>query len=293
MQGLLAISIHDPFPKYLIGTFNGLVLLFVLFVPFERLFLLRPTRVFRRQFWADVGILFLNRAIETFCISLPFLGLAWLLGKLPLGPVQETVRAWPFWGKLLAGLVVGDIGAYWAHRLMHTYPLLWRFHKLHHAAEEMDWLVNIRVHPVEMVFMRMFQFVPLYALGFIDLHSQQGGWLMLLVPLVGALWGYFIHANVKLRFGPLEWLVTTPAFHHWHHTNDAKDLHNHNYSSILPACDLAFGSFYLPKGKRTQTFGIDEVVATDFTGMLASPFVKGPRKPKAEPPPLPDEDHPR
>lgn len=30
----------------------------------------------------------------------------------------------------------------------------------------------------------------------------------------------FIHANVRLRFDPLEQLVATPVFHHWHHANE-------------------------------------------------------------------------
>jgi sterol desaturase/sphingolipid hydroxylase (fatty acid hydroxylase superfamily) len=27
----------------------------------------------------------------------------------------------------------------------------------------------------------------------------------------------FIHANVRLTFGPLRWVIATPQFHHWHH----------------------------------------------------------------------------
>ena len=52
-------------------------------------------------------------------------------------------------GALVLCFIIDDMRYYWAHRLMHQIPLLWRFHVIHHAAEEMDWLVNIRVHPVE------------------------------------------------------------------------------------------------------------------------------------------------
>ena len=216
---------------FAIRTVNGLLLMFILFVPFERLFALRPGKVFRKQFWSDVSFYVMNSVIVTFLLAIPFGILAWGISRLPLHGVQEVVIAWPFWLKLVVGLVAGEAGGYWAHRLMHQIPLLWRFHVIHHAAEEMDWLVNIRVHPVEVVFMRMFQFVPLFALGLLRMNHQETGWLMVLIPLIGATWGHFIHSNTRLRFGALEWLVTTPAFHHWHHTNDAPKLHNKNYSS--------------------------------------------------------------
>ncbi|MEJ2794228.1 hypothetical protein WAE56_12505 [Iodobacter sp. LRB] len=27
---------------------------------------------------------------------------------------------------------------------------------------------------------------------------------------------------MRWRFGPLEWLIATPAFRHWHHANEAE-----------------------------------------------------------------------
>jgi len=36
---------------------------------------------------------------------------------------------------------------------MHEILLLWRFHPIHQSAEQIDWLVNSRVHPVDMVFL--------------------------------------------------------------------------------------------------------------------------------------------
>lgn len=267
--------IHSVPGKHLIQSLTGLLLIFLIFVPLERLFTLRPARIFRSQFWADAGFYIVNRALSTFVIAIPFALLAWLLTSLlPLDGLHQWVGSLPFWIKLTVGLLIGEIGAYWAHRLLHEIPSLWRFHVIHHAAEEMDWLVNARVHPVEVVFMRMFQFVPLYTLGLIDRNLSQPDslWIAFLVPFIGAAWGNFIHANIRLRFGPLEWMVTTPVFHHWHHTNDHPSLYNKNYSSILPLCDLLFGSFYLPKAQRTRSFGVNEPVPKSFRGLLAHPF---------------------
>ena len=54
---------------------------------------------------------------------------------------------------------------------------------------------------------------------------------------LGIVWGFFIHANLRWRLGPLEWLVATPAFHHWHHSRN--DHINRNYASTLPLLDPA------------------------------------------------------
>ncbi len=71
-----------------------------------------------------------------------------------------------------------------------------------------------------------------------------------LIVLVVTMWGFFIHANVRWRLGPLEWLISTPAFHHWHHT--LAEPRDRNYASMLPWMDWIFGTYYLPgnSGRR-------------------------------------------
>ena len=61
--------------------------------------------------------------------------------------------------------MAGEIGYYWGHRWSHEIPFLWRFHSIHHSAEEIDFLVNTRAHPFDMVFGRFCGLVPMYVLG--------------------------------------------------------------------------------------------------------------------------------
>ena len=131
--------------------------------------------------------------------------------------------------------MAGEVGYYWGHRLSHEIPFLWDFHAIHHSAEEVDFLVNSRAHPVDLVFGRFCALAPLYALGLGSRSGARGSLVPVLVTLMGLVWGFFIHANLRWRFGPLEWLVTTPAFHHWHHTRTGPI--NRNYSSTLPWLD--------------------------------------------------------
>ena len=45
-----------------------------------------------------------------------------------------------------------------------------------------------------------------------------------------------------MRFGVLEHVVATPAFHHAHHSEDPRRF-NSNYASLLPLLDRIFGTW--------------------------------------------------
>jgi sterol desaturase/sphingolipid hydroxylase (fatty acid hydroxylase superfamily) len=142
-----------------------------------------------------------------------------------------------------------------------------------------DWLTNTRAHPIDMMLVRLGGLVPVYLLG---LASATGGGLdpvTLWVSIIGTVWSFAIHANVRWRFGPLEWLVATPAFHHWHHTNCEK--RDRNFSAVFPVVDRVFGTAYLPQ-HLPSVYGIDGHVAPGFTGQLIDPLL-GPVRPKAQP----------
>ena len=92
-----------------------------------------------------------------------------------------------------------------------------------------------------------------------------------IVTLITTGWGFFIHANLRWRFGPLEWLVSTPAFHHWHHTLSGPI--NRNYSSTLPWLDRIFGTHYLPK-EWPAAYGIEDKLPDSLTDQFLYPLQK-------------------
>ena len=144
--------------------------------------------------------------------------------------------------------MVGEFGSYWGHRWSHQIPLLWRFHAKNHSAEEIDWLVNSKAHPVDMAFTRLCGLVPMYLLGLAQPAGNSLDPVPVIVTITGTMWGFFIHSNIKWRFGFLEVLLSSPAFHHWHHTNDNPSVINKNFSSMLPWVDKCFGTFYRREG---------------------------------------------
>ena len=209
--------------------------------------------------------------------------LAWIAHHAVPDKFLAITASWPLWLKTIVALIAAEIGYYWAHRLSHEIPFLWRFHSIHHSAEEIDFLVNTRAHPVDLVFGRFCALVPIYLLGLGGPKTPSGTLVPVLATLITTTWGFFIHANLRWRFGPLEWLISTPAFHHWHHTLSGPI--NRNYSSTLPWLDRVFGTHYLPKEWPTA-YGTEEKLPDSLTDQLFYPLHKP--TPTAKPAPAPE-----
>ena len=253
-------------------TTAWLMILSVVFTPLERLFALHPQKIFRKAILTDVGYYFLNSLVPGLLLSLPLALIAAFVHRfIPAGYLSYVAHL-PVWARLSAAMVVGEVGFYWGHRWSHEIPFLWRFHAIHHSAEEMDYLVSSRGHPVDLVFSRLCEITPMYVLG-LTVAGIQGSWIPIVIVLIGQFWGFFIHANVKWRFGPLEWLISTPAFHHWHHTNDGPDVINKNYAPMLPWVDWMFGTLLLPKSRQPERYGIDAPTSPILFGQLVDPFL--------------------
>jgi sterol desaturase/sphingolipid hydroxylase (fatty acid hydroxylase superfamily) len=246
-----------------------LVLLAAIFVPLERLVAVHPQRIFRKQFATDIVYYFVNSVLIGVVLAIPLSLLAALVHTVLPSGFLAAVAHLPVWVRLALSLLLAETGFYWGHRWSHEMPLLWRFHAVHHSAEDVDFLSNTRAHPVDMVFTRLCGFIPVFALGL-----AQGPALPAVVIVIATIWGFFIHANVRWRFGFLESVVATPFFHRWHHTNDA--YRDRNYAAMLPLLDHLFGTFHRPAHWPTE-YGIDTPMPATFGGQLLSPL--SPREP--------------
>jgi len=119
------------------------------FWPLERV-LARRARLGRPQVRTDVAFYLFNPLIVH-----PLAGLSLLLfaGAIsPEGHLSEnaaTFAGWPLWLQALVVFSLGEFLGYVFHRALHQVPVLWRFHRVHHSAENFDWLCAHRQHPLE------------------------------------------------------------------------------------------------------------------------------------------------
>jgi sterol desaturase/sphingolipid hydroxylase (fatty acid hydroxylase superfamily) len=245
----------------------GLAVATIIFVPLERLFALRRQRVLRDGWRTDLAhFLVTGRLVDLgliVAIVIPVVVLR--VAVVPF--TAPVVTAQPWWLQLLEGILIGSIGAYIGHRLTHTVPFLWRFHRVHHSIEQMDWLAAPRLHPIDSVFTRSLAVLPLVALGFT--RETFGAYL----AFAGFL-AIFIHSNVRIRYGPLRWVLGSPEWHHWHHAADAAAL-NRNFAAELPFLDVLFGTAYMPKGQRPTAYGLaasEPPITGGWFAHMAAPF---------------------
>ena len=88
-----------------------------------------------------------------------------------------------------------------------------------------------------------------------------------------ALNGFFQHCNVDIRLGILNYLISGPELHRWHHSM-VKEESNHNYGNNLIIWDRLFGTWYLPTEREVQELGLDNrAYPTTFLKQMTVPFI--------------------
>jgi sterol desaturase/sphingolipid hydroxylase (fatty acid hydroxylase superfamily) len=216
------------YPVWLLG-------LSLLFVILERIAPRRRFWLGRPLFVSDVFYLVFNSEI-----------LGVLLGVLSINMLQYVPRAswglvssWRLWAQLPVLLLVMDFTQWLIHNSLHRIPWLWKFHKVHHSIEDLDWIGNWRFHWFEGVFYRAILYVPAALFGF-------SGAAMFWYGVFATLVAHFAHANLRLHIGPLKYVLNSPEMHVWHHTHPDSGPFNRNFGLTLSVWDWLFGTAYCP-----------------------------------------------
>jgi sterol desaturase/sphingolipid hydroxylase (fatty acid hydroxylase superfamily) len=240
----------------------------VLFVVIEKLFpLYKNQAIFRPEWQTDLK----HFAVNHFLVGLILLTVNFLLnhafGWLVVSDFQQTVRHIPFVWQLLLCILVADLAQYWTHRAYHEVPYLWRYHAVHHSAKTMDWLAGSRQHMLELIFTRVCVLAPLFVLGFSEA-------VMNTYIIIVGFQAVFNHANVHLPWGPLKYVIVTPDFHHWHHSQDDEAI-DRNYAAHYAFIDYIFGTAVkVPKNKPfPERYGVvGDYMPDGFVNQQAFPF---------------------
>ena len=170
----------------------------------------------------------------------------------------------PLWAQAAIVFFLSDILLYWTHRFFHT-PRMWRWHAIHHSSKIVDWLSTYRFHPFNIWFSFTLVNVLMLLMGFSPSSIT-------VMSFFNTVYSYMVHANLNWTFGPLRYVFASPVFHRWHHTTQKEGL-DKNFAPTFPFLDVMFGTFYMPKGKLPERYGIEGVDIPDsFIGQLLWPF---------------------
>jgi len=244
---------------------TGISFLFLLlvFVPMERVFPAKAKQKFFRPHWALDFSFFLGQYL---------LWSGWVLwvlnyfdsGLTSIIPAnfQTAIQSQPLLLQAFEALILSDFLIYWGHRLQHNVDFLWRFHKVHHSAEHLDWLAAHREHPIDSIYTIGLINLPAFVMGF-PLEAIAG------VIAFRGIWAIYIHSNVRLPIGPVKMLIGAPELHHWHHNLDRD---TGNYANISPLMDLIFGTYTCPD-KEPEKFGIHEKTPDNYLGQMVEPLL--------------------
>ncbi len=170
----------------------------------------------------------------------------------------------PIWIQAAIVFILSDILLYWLHRLFHG-PKMWKFHAVHHSSKVIDFLSSQRFHPIN----SWLSFTLVNALMIIIGFSPQS------ISMMGSFnvaYSYMVHANLNWTFGPFCYLFASPVFHRWHHTTQKEGL-DKNFAPTFPLLDIMFGTYYMPKGKLPEQYGITGVdMPESFSKQIIWPF---------------------
>ena len=90
--------------------------------------------------WVMEFLSFILLSINSFIV---LFGIVYL-GKLLFPSAFNSLSHLSLWISVPLYLLVDDLAQYWYHRSAHEYNWLWKYHRPHHAAEEMGVMVSFR-----------------------------------------------------------------------------------------------------------------------------------------------------
>jgi sterol desaturase/sphingolipid hydroxylase (fatty acid hydroxylase superfamily) len=249
-----------------------------------------PARILRHpSSRLDVRLWIANTVVFTSAYGMFAIGsLLWRNGTIGLATSmfgRHEPTSWPLWA-ILASVTLLELLAYefgyWAsHYLFHAIPALWEFHKVHHSAEVLTTLTEMRTHPVEIIFFMnaialctgivFGAMTYLFGPGIRPFTLLNANFaLMLFIVTIGHL----RHSHMWIAFTGLAGrLFQSPAHHQIHHSDQPRHF-NKNLGFALAVWDWLFGTLYVPEEYEKITFGIgaEHVQFNTLLNTFTTPF---------------------
>ena len=258
--------------------FWGLVVISVVVWGLEIAFPWRKDQsIIRKDFWLDGFYMFFNFFIFSIVIS----GVYTLL-EMFFADINITMKSlaivdiahWPMLAQLIVFFIVLDFVQWFTHVLLHKYPFLWKFHKVHHSVKEMGFAAHLRYHWMENILYKPLKTFGVMILGGFEPEQAY------IVHFTAITIGHLNHSNVKITWGPLKYIFNNPVMHLYHHAYTLpKGKYGVNYGISLSLWDYIFKTDYIPEDSGTVEIGFkgDDQFPKDFIGQNIYGFKKGQR----------------
>ncbi len=247
--------------------FYGLIVISLLVWALEIVFPWRKEQaIFRKDFWLDGFYMFFNFFIFAIAISGFYKLLQ--LGFADIGITNKSLalvnpEEWPSWVQLTVFFVLLDFVQWFTHTLLHKYAFFWKFHKVHHSVKAMGFAAHLRYHWMENILYKPLKtFAVMLLFGFEPDQAY-------IVHFIAIAIGHFNHANIKITWGPLKYVINNPVMHLYHHAYDLpKGRYGVNFGISLSLWDYIFKTHYIPEDSGTVKLGFpgDENFPKDFIG---------------------------
>ncbi len=190
---------------------------------------------------------------------------------LPIVVAATQIDAWSrpqdMPALLVLDLLVLDLWAWCWHRANHRWPLLWRFHEVHHRDAFLDITSSVRFHPGEVLISALARAPLLIALD-VPLAT------VLLFDAVLTAAALFHHSNARLPAkleSLLRRVIVTPS-HHWVHHHARHEDTNANYGALLTVWDRVFGTLSPTRRTPRMPIGVEGAPDLSFPALALRPF---------------------
>jgi len=231
--------------------------------------------IFRKDFWLDAFYMFFNFFVFSIVIS----GFYAVLNTFfdSVGITSQSLSLlnlsnFPMWAQLIIFFVILDFVQWFTHVLLHKYPFLWKFHKVHHSVKEMGFAAHLRYHWMENILYK-----PLKTLGVMILGGFEPEQAYI-VHFTAIAIGHFNHANIKITWGIFKYIFNNPVMHLYHHAYHLpKGSYGVNFGISLSLWDYLFKTNYIPEDSGTIEIGFqgEEEFPKTFVEQNLYGFKKG------------------
>lgn len=254
------VTLNYDYKPWYQNYFYGLIFISLVVWALELMFPWRKNQAaIRKDFWLDGFYMFFNFFIFGFAITGLYAALSSLFGSMGITMTSLALidlSGLPAWVGLLTFFILNDFVQWFTHVLLHRFPVFWRFHRVHHSVVEMGFAAHLRYHWMENLLYKPLKTLAVMLIG--GFEPEQA----FFVHFIAITIGHLNHANVRITWGPLKYILNNSVMHLYHHAKTLPEgqMPGVNFGISLSLWDYIFKTDYIPQSEDgSYELGFDEI----------------------------------